>query len=125
MENLNEVEVLNLVMELQYLTGGDAARVCLFQISGVKDSPGPRIKTRGEVCPLSLLIGREINGIPIDTLVDWETAADQYHTLPFQGSWLDQPLWLIQAFDHIRSGKNAATADIQDSITKTPPTKKR
>jgi hypothetical protein len=40
-----------------------------------------------------------------DFYVSLETAAGKYHTLPYPGSYLDQPQDIIEAFDTIRSAE--------------------
>jgi hypothetical protein len=39
-------------------------------------------------------------------LIDLEDSCFSYHCLPYEGGLLDQPLYLIEAFNVIRSEKN-------------------
>jgi hypothetical protein len=49
------------------------------------------------------------------SLVDWQTrqlleiesGCKEYHALPYEGGLMDQPVWLLEAFDIIRSERNA------------------
>ena len=50
----------------------------------------------GNLCPQSLL------SIECADLVSLENAVSRYHQLPFPGSYLEQPLALIEAFEVIR-----------------------
>lgn len=87
----------------------------MYNFKGVSSGKG---KSDPMICPLSLLLGRFVSEVSIDEIVDWETAAESYNAIPFEGNWLAQPRWLTRAFDHIRSGKNSATNAIQDDALK-------
>ncbi len=78
-------------------------------------------KDKGQVCPVSLFLGRYINGVHIDELGDWQSAAEDYNSLPAVGGWLDQKKWICQALSFIKSGKNSASNDIQDDMLKKTP----
>lgn len=52
-----------------------------------------------EVCPIGLLTNE------IEQYISMEIAASNYNSLPYEGSWLDQPLKVIEAFDAISIGK--------------------
>lgn len=41
----------------------------------------------------------------LERLLQWESAAREYHTLPYAGGYLDQPLYIIQAFQIIRGAR--------------------
>jgi|GEM_PF-2764280 len=51
------------------------------------------------ICPVGLF------DYEANTYVALETAASKYHNLPFSGSYLDQPLDIIEAFDTIRAAE--------------------
>ena len=51
----------------------------------------------GGLCPQSLLTAEGA------ALLSLENAVSRYHTLPFPGSYLEQPLTMIEAFEVIRS----------------------
>lgn len=52
-----------------------------------------------KVCPVGLF------DYTTDWLVSLETAASKYHVLPFPGSYLQQPLYIIEAFDVCRAAE--------------------
>lgn len=54
----------------------------------------------------------------INWLIDLEAACTAYNTLPYPGGWLDQPLWVIEIFNEIRSVKNQFEASRMDEISK-------
>jgi len=78
-----------------------------------------RLGDRGEtVCPICLL------DYETDFLVSLETAASKYHSLPFEGAYLDQPLYIIEAFDICRAAEakynNYKLNQIKVKTDKTP-----
>lgn len=55
--------------------------------------------------------GKPICPIPffkqeLRNIVDWESAAGKYNSLPFEGSYLDQPLFVIEGFNIVRAAEN-------------------
>jgi len=52
-----------------------------------------------KVCPVTLFDHTS------DWLVSLETAAAKYHTMPYPGSYLQQPLYIIEAFDICRGAE--------------------
>jgi hypothetical protein len=49
------------------------------------------------ICPVAFFTKR------LRDIADWESAANKYGVLPFEGSYLDQPLYVIQGFNVIRA----------------------
>ena len=57
-------------------------------------------KQKEKVCPIGLF------DYETDFYVSLETAASKYHVLPYEGAYLDQPLYLIEAFDTCRAAES-------------------
>lgn len=55
------------------------------------------------VCPVAFF-SKKLNDI-----VSWESAADKYGVLPYKGSYLDQPLYVIEGFDICREAASKYT----------------
>lgn len=77
-----------------------------------------QVGKRGEfVCPMGLFTEEA------DWLVSLETAASKYHVLPYPGehggagSYLEQPLFIIEAFDTARSAEAKYTNYKMSKIT--------
>lgn len=69
----------------------------------VTDVMSTRLMMLGEqgekVCPIGLF------DYETDFYVSLETAASKYHVLPYEGAYLDQPLYIIEAFDTCRAAE--------------------
>ncbi len=63
--------------------------------------PLMRLGVKGEaVCPVGLLTYKA------NWFTELESAAEKYKTLPFNGNWLDQPQYIIDAFNTIRGAES-------------------
>ena len=67
-------------------------------------SPFMKVEVEGfgkklEVCPVSLF------DYDSEFYVSLETAASKYHVLPYEGGYMDQPLYITEAFDVARSAE--------------------
>lgn len=51
-----------------------------------------------QVCPVSLVYEFPY----LDNFVTLESAASEYNTLPYEGGYLDQPLFIMDAFNAVR-----------------------
>lgn len=59
----------------------------------------------------------------LDDIVSWESAADKYGVLPYKGSYLDQPLYVIEGFNICRSAESRYTnTKMKDSKKKSKKT---
>ncbi len=61
---------------------------------GLKENEDGKMVS-AEVCPIGFLTEE------IEDYVSMENAASKYNSLPFPGNWLDQPLYIIEAFENI------------------------
>lgn len=62
----------------------------------VLNTPNMRIEGK-PICPVGLF------DYETDFLTSLESAASEYHVLPYDGAYLDQPLYIIEAFDICRA----------------------
>lgn len=51
-----------------------------------------------EVCPIGLITEES------ESFISMEASASKYNSLPFEGSWLDQPQFIIEAFEAVAIG---------------------
>lgn len=55
------------------------------------------------ICPLPFFTKK------LNDIVSWESAADKYSVLPYEGAYLDQPLYVIEGFNICRSAESKYT----------------
>lgn len=64
------------------------------------------------ICPVPFFTKR------INDLAEWESAASKYNSLPFKGGFLDQPLFVIEAFNVIRAADNLYNSKKMENMKK-------
>lgn len=110
----DEFDLFTIAADHQAIIGGGAIfRILMTAFKGRADSSKG---FKSLVCPLSLLLGRQIFEFHIDGFSDLETAAGEYKQLPYPGSLLEQPAWVLDGFAHLRMGRSQAERDIQEEI---------
>lgn len=107
---MDEEELLEEVGRLQ----SDLGNVSFYK--ALNETVGMSKTGHAEICPLSLLLGRTINLVHIDDISAWEYAAESYKQLPFEGGWLSQIAWVMDALNYVRLGKDQAKNAIQKDM---------
>lgn len=97
---LSRIDVIREMIRLQQYFSGDKSMFDIWKMFFPK------------VCPISL-----VAEFPqLDHLVSLESAASQYNQLPYDGGYLDQPIFVIQAFDAVRSARSEYERDYNQRI---------
>lgn len=97
LKEVTEEELINYYSQIRSLFPNERAYKVWFM-------PLMRIGPKNQpICPVAFF-NKKLNDI-----VNWESAANKYGVLPFEGSYLSQPLYVIEGFDICREAESKYT----------------